>query len=444
LRYAAQVTDPTPPYDDQSTEDSAHAPATVSVQRISLEISEGPVAGRTFESESDRCAIGSHPSNELVVEDPTVSRFHCELLIEPGRVRVRDLQSRNGTFLDGVQIVESFARDRSTLRFGDTVVRLHLGVERNELPLSAEARFGGLVGRSNAMRSAFALLERVASTEATVLIEGESGTGKEVAAEAVHNRSSRRDRPFVIIDCAAIPADLIESELFGHERGAFTGANERRIGAFEEAAGGTVFLDEIGELPVELQPKLLRVIERREVRRVGGSVGIPVDFRIIAATNRDLRAETNAGRMRADLYYRLAVVRITLPPLRARPEDVPLLVEHLLTLLQASPTDLLNLRTPEFLEHLTRAPWPGNVRELRNHLERCMVYSAPLPPQTPPRTDALQSFSDARQQSLRDFERGYLEELLRRHGGKATAAARAAGLDRAYLYRLLRRNGLLR
>jgi two-component system, NtrC family, response regulator GlrR len=284
------------------------------------------------------------------------------------------------------------------------------------------------------------------------LIEGETGTGKTEAAEAVHRAGARKDRPFVVVDCAAIPENLLDSELFGHERGAFTGAVARRTGAFEEADGGTIFLDEIGELPASLQPKLLRVLETRTIRRVGGTGTQKVDVRIIAATNRDLRAEVNAGRFRADLYFRLAVVRLALPPLRARPEDLPLLAESILRRLGATDEDMRLLARPEFDERLTGSAWPGNVRELRNYLERCLVFDDVLPP-----SDDLAAgeepapalvggdddelltkpLPDARELAIEAFERRYLEALLRRHGGKMNAAAAAAGIGRVYLYKLL-------
>jgi DNA-binding NtrC family response regulator len=306
------------------------------------------------------------------------------------------------------------------------------------------------------MRTAFSLLERAAGSDVTVLLEGETGTGKEGAAEAIHQGGARRDAPFLVVDCGSIPANLLESELFGHEKGSFTGAHERRIGAFEEASSGTIFLDEIGEMPPDLQPKLLRVLERREIKRVGSNKPSAIDVRVIAATNRDLRADVNAGRFRADLYFRLAVVKIALPSLRSRPDDLPLLVSALLTRLGADPQTALTLRTNDFLESLKRAAWPGNVRELRNYLERCLVFQEPLPlgesaapstataTTTPARIDSRISYAEARRMALVDFEKQYLTDLLARHQGKVSQAARDAGIDRVYLHRLLRRHGVNR
>src|SRR5262249_14454944 len=242
-----------------------------------------------------------------------------------------------------------------------------------EVPLSQEDRFGLLVGRSVAMRAAFAVLERAAPSDATILLEGDTGTGKEAAAESIHRASSRKNGPFIVVDCGAIPAELLERRLSGHDRGAFTGAVAPRGGAFEAAHGGTLFLDGVGELAPDLQPKLLRALERREIKRVGSSRYLPVDLRVVAATNRNLCAEVNARRFRSDLYYRLAVVVVRLPPLRERPEDLTLIVDHLLEGLGARERpEAAALRSPAFLTELARHHWPGNARELRNYLERCL------------------------------------------------------------------------
>jgi transcriptional regulator with PAS, ATPase and Fis domain len=406
------------------------------VERFRLTCVDGPRRGLVWEA--GPCSIGSHPSNELVIEDPTVSRFHCEIVLGEKGARVRDLGSTNGTVLDGVMVLDAFLRNGSAIRVGNSVLRFESHGERVQLPLSAESQFGSLVGVSAPMRATFALLERAAASSCTVLLEGETGTGKEDAAESIHRASARADGPFVVVDCGAIPPSLLESELFGHERGAFTGAHERRIGAFEEAHGGTLFLDELGELPLELQPKLLRALEERQVRRVGANVYRPVDVRVVAATNRDLRGAINSGQFRADLYFRLAVLRVPMPPLRSRPEDLPVLVERLLERLGAKDQTLLR---PESIARLSAAAWPGNVRELRNHLERCLVVKEALPV-----GDAVEPaqlpYGEARDRAAAEFERRYLEQLLGLHGGHVASAAKAAGLDRAYLYRLLRRNGI--
>ena len=285
---------------------------------------------RAFASTSDRAVIGTHESCDVALADRTVSRFHCEIVVRDGRAHLRDLGSKNGTLVDGVSVVEAHLDDGARIAVGQTTMRFHIGTTAVAIPLSRTERFGGLVGRSAQMRHVFALLERAAASKATLLVEGETGTGKEAAAESVHQAGARRDQPFVVVDCSALPPHLLESELFGHEKGAFTGASTRRLGAFETARGGTVFLDEIGELSPELQPKLLRVLERQEIKRVGADRYHKVDARIIAATHRNLRSDVNTKRFRSDLYYRLAVVVVTLPPLRDRIEDLPLLIEHLL------------------------------------------------------------------------------------------------------------------
>ena len=418
------------------------------VRRFRLLCAEGTAKGRAWESQGDTCSIGSHESNDLVLEDSTVSRFHCEVHVDARGAWVRDLESRNGTLVDGMRVMEAWLRPGSVLRLGRTVLRFQLVTDSNRLPVSERTEFGSLVGRSIAMRATFAVLERAAQSDATVLLEGETGTGKEAAAESLHRAGARRDAPFLVLDCGAIPANLLESELFGHEKGAFTGATERRRGVFEAADRGTVFLDEIGELATELQPKLLRVLERREVRRVGSNTSQKIDVRVIAGTNRDLRAEVNAGRFRPDLYFRLAVVRVGLPALRERPEDVPLLVERLLAQLGGGET-AARLSTPEFLASLSRGAWPGNVRELRNYLERCLVLEEAVPlaevdAPEPATEDPSAPYAEARKRAIDRFERNYLAALMRVHGGNVAHAAEASGMNRVYLYRLLHRHGLMR
>ncbi|MBS2021673.1 MAG: sigma-54-dependent Fis family transcriptional regulator [Deltaproteobacteria bacterium] len=396
--------------------------------------------------ERARFSLGQQSSNDLVLDDKTVSRFHCELLLDGGEARVRDLESRNGTWVDGTRVAMAFLRDGARLRVGRTTLVVKLGLEVQQA-VSPRTELGALVGRSVAMRAAFELLEKAAPTDSTVLLDGETGTGKELAAEALHLLSPRREKPFVVVDCAGIPPNLLETELFGHHKGSFTGATQGRMGAFEEADGGTILLDEIGELPLELQPKLLRVLERKEIRRIGTNQMTRLDVRVIAATHRDLRAAVNRGTCRADLYFRLSVVRITLPPLRERLEDLPLLVERLLSRLGAPEPVIDALMKPDFLAGLALQSWPGNVRELRNFLERCVVFREALPvdarsPAPAPKPN--ETFAEARQRVLEQFEKTYLSELLARHDGKVAVAAQEASIGRTHLYRLLHRHGLLR
>ncbi len=429
---------------------SAGAPNREEVRRFRLVVVEGPAEGTVFESTGDRCSLGSHASNDVVLDDPAVSRFHCEVLVGGEGARVRDLDSKNGTVLDGVRVKDATPRSGSLITLGRSVVRLELEQKTARLPVSTQREFGTLIGDSVAMRTAFALLERAAASDATVLLEGETGTGKEEAARSLHQAGARAGGPFVVIDCGAIPATLIESELFGHERGAFTGAVERQAGAFESAHGGTIFLDEIGELPLDLQPKLLRVLEQRELRRLGSHAPIKVDVRVIAATNRDLRAEVNARRFRSDLYFRLAVVKVLLPSLRERREDIAPLVTHILDSLGATEADAHTLVTPAFLATLTANVWTGNVRELRNYLERCLVFREAVPMEgarpgetgTPAVVDPTVPYPDARTRVLDDFDRRYVAALLELHGGNVSAAARAAGIGRVSLYKLMNRHGL--
>jgi transcriptional regulator with GAF, ATPase, and Fis domain len=401
--------------------------AAPAVRGFSLAVVEGAPAARC-DSTGARCGIGSHPLNDLVVEDGTVSRFHCELTAGPGGVRLRDLGSRNGVVLDGVRVHDAELRDGSLLRLGRAVVRFTLDGDSHVLSLSRRESFGGLVGTSTAMRSTFAVLERAAASDATVLLEGETGTGKGAMAEAIHGESARRDRPLVVVDCGALSPTLLDSELFGHERGAFTGADVRRIGAFEEADGGTVFLDEIGELPAELQPKLLRVLESREIRRLGQNGYTKVDFRIVSATNRDLRAEVNAGRFRSDLYYRLAVLKVAVPPLRQRPEDIAAISRAILMSLRATPAEMEALTSETALARLGHAAWPGNVRELRNYLERSLVLQTMATPidghghgHGHGQAEIHLPYTDARKHAIDRFERAYVEGLLRAHKGKVAA-----------------------
>ena len=416
------------------------------VREIRLEVVEGVDAGARFRSSRERAVIGTHPSTDFVLRDPAVSRFHIELQLLGSRVLVRDLESKNGTTVDGVAVQGAYLQGQARIGLGKTVLQFALGEPNVRLALSRRERFGDLVGRSQAMRACFAQLESAAASDATVLLSGETGAGKDVAAEGIHRESARAGGPFAVVDCGAVPSHLLEDELFGHERGAYTGATGARAGAFESAAGGTLFLDEIGELPLALQPVLLRAVESRKIRRIGGSQTIPVDVRIIAASNRDLKAEVNAHRFRADLYFRLAVLEIAVPPLRDRVEDLPLLVDELIQArgLTAAP-GARALLAPEAMAELRAHAWPGNVRELANYIERCAALDSREPLErgaAPPALDTRLPIRDARERWVRWFERQYLERLLAEHGGNVTAAARTAGVDRIHLHRLLARAGL--
>jgi transcriptional regulator with GAF, ATPase, and Fis domain len=398
--------------------------------------------------------VGSDPGCGLPLRDPSVSRRHASFACVAGTVVVKDLGSRNGTLLGGVRVLEAEVQLGALLALGDTQLAIQPRWHAREVPPSSACRFGELLGVSTAMREVFAILERVAPGDATVLLEGESGTGKELAARAIHAASPRAAAPLVVFDCGAVPRELAESELFGHRRGAFSGAVADRAGALARSHGGTLFLDEIGELPLELQPRLLRVLESGEVKSVGDDSMRRVDARVIAATHRDLAAEVRAGRFRADLLYRLEVVRVRLPPLRERPEDVPALVAQLLDG-RLPPGDAI---AGENLRKLVGYSWPGNVRELRNVLTRAVALArttgpapfarlvinlgAPAPAGAAHPGAAPLPYKLAKERLVAGFDRAYLTHLLSRHGRDVRAAAKEAGVSRKHLYELLRRAGL--
>jgi transcriptional regulator with GAF, ATPase, and Fis domain len=402
--------------------------------------------------EGDQCRIGTNPSNELVLADRRVSRFHC--CIRRGREawRISDSGSLNGTTVNGVRVREAdLPRGGCRLQLGDSALSVRELSPIAHVQVPIRPLFGSLVGGSLVMRQMFGLLDRVARSDSTVVVEGESGTGKELIASEIVKRGARARKPFVIVDCGSISSELIESELFGHAKGAFTGAERERHGAFEAADTGTVFLDEVGELPLSMQPKLLRVLEAHEIRRVGETRPRKVDVRVVAATNRQLEREVNQGRFREDLFFRLSVVTVRVPPLRDRPEDIPLLVDSILTNLGAA--GRRDLFSDDLLQSLALYEWPGNVRELRNFIERSVVLDAvdhaPVS-EAPACSDGRVAVSIdvpyklARERLLADFERRYLAQLMRWSGGKVGKAAGKAGVDRMYLYRLMQRHGLKR
>ena len=392
--------------------------------------------------------IGTSADNTLVLADDAVSRYHLELRGAPTGIEVTDLGSRNGTWIAAIRISRAIVPAGTRLRIGDTTIAIEDAGAALAPPLVETARIAELVGESDGIREVTRLVHRLARVDSAVLIQGETGTGKEVVARALHDAGPRRAGPLTVVDCGSMPATLIASLLFGHERGAFTGADARRSGAFERARGGTILLDEIGELPLEVQPALLGVLERRSFTRVGGEQSIMVDARVLAATHRDLRAEVNAGRFRADLYYRLAVARIVIPPLRERPEDIEPLVAHFVERLTGT-RELGPLAGA--LEALRGQPWSGNVRELRNVVEAAMVMGelaldGASSPSTATTADtaavATATYRDARAAALHSFEARYLRELVERTHGNVSEAARLARMDRPYLLTLLRKHGL--
>jgi two-component system, NtrC family, response regulator GlrR len=421
------------------------------VARLKVRVVRGRDRGAVAVADGTELTIGSARGNDLRLSDPAVSRHHCLIEATPEGARIRDLGSTNGVLLAGCRVEAGILAPGAVLRLGDTEVAFeHSGGEVTE-DVAREESFGPFIGASVALRRMFALLPRIADSDSTVLIEGETGTGKSLLAEAIHQESPRRDRPFIVVDCGAIPSTLIESELFGHEKGSFTGAHVTRTGYFEAAEGGTIFLDEIGELPLELQPRLLRVLEDRVLRRVGSPEVRRVDVRVIAATNRDLRHEVNRGGFRSDLWYRLAIVKVRIPPLRERPEDIPRLVEHLYGELSG---DASARPDRDLLERMSRHDWPGNVRELRSAVERAILFDeVPLhdeaigtgePQPGPTAVDSTQPFRAAKGLAMAHWERAYLADLIRRHDSNISAAARAARMNRNHLRDLLVRYGLTR
>jgi transcriptional regulator with GAF, ATPase, and Fis domain len=398
--------------------------------------------------------VGSAPGADILLDDPAVSRLHAE--IEPGRegIWLRDLGSRNGSFVEGILVGSARVPDGARVRLGETEFQVRYAIHANAPDVWPEPRFGPLVGPSTVMRQLFAKLHAIAQSQSPVLITGETGTGKELVARAIHEASPRREKPFVTVDCGALPEALLEAELFGHARGAFTGAVAARAGVFEEAEGGTIFLDEIGELPIGMQPKLLRVTEARTVRRVGESSHRAVDVRFIAATHRDLPSMVNAGAFREDLFFRLAVLPVEVPPLRAHLEDLPALVDRFM------PSGVRAGVDPEMLRELATRPWLGNVRELRNFVERAIAVGArsalamksgeresvarvaTSDVRAPLAVSLERPLRDQREEWLEHLEREYVRGILAAHRGNVSAAAEATGLNRTYLHRLIRKFNL--
>ena len=450
-----------------------------------------PDSGQEWNFDREEVTIGAMEDNDVVVPENTVSRYHCRIVQDDTGYVLVDQQSTNGTFINGVRIREGYLRPGCTIEVGQKKLLFNAREEKVTIEPSTDETCGDLIGQNAQMREIYAIIEKIAPTATTVVIEGETGTGKEVVAQSIHKLSRRAEGPMIIFDCGAVPPNLIESELFGHEKGSFTGAVMTRQGLFEMADGGTLFLDEMGELPIDLQPKLLRVLEQREVRRVGGAKSSKVDVRIIAATNRNLEDEVRNGRFRQDLFYRLSVVRLQLPSLRERPDDVPLLVDHFLGSQRYNRgTDgqpRVNGISKDAMRALQAYQWPGNVRELVNVVERAVSFcdkplisigdlpehvrearpseaAAFLKPSatrravesgqgaaTPtygPNYDAKPppelvsgqvTFKDAKERWVASFEREYIISLLQNHDGNISHAAREADIDRKYFRKLMRK-----
>jgi DNA-binding NtrC family response regulator len=424
-------------------------------QVAQLRVVDGPDRGLELELPPAGVVLGTERTCDVVLADAFVSRRHCSIVPHAQGFAITDLGSRNGTVIDGVAVGKVVAPPGVAIRIGKTLIQVTPADEIIDIPPSESDRFGALHGASHVMRQVFGLLERASKSSAPVLFLGESGTGKELMARGVHDASPRKAGPFVVFDCGASTETLIESDLFGHLRGAFTGAASDRLGAFAAADGGTLFLDEIGDLPVGLQPKLLRMLEAGEVTPLGGRKSERYDVRIVAATHRDVFGEVARGGFRGDLYYRLAVVEVHVPPLRQRIDDLARLIAMFLE--RAGAPQLAAQVGGAALERLSRYHWPGNVRELRNVITRAVALAGPdddfqsLPfvlrptaaaPATAFEIKADRPFHEAKDALIARFERAYLEDLVERAGGNLSQAARTAGLERKFLYKLLERAGL--
>jgi transcriptional regulator with GAF, ATPase, and Fis domain len=479
------VPDPRGLYDESPALTTVFDGARATVRHLrksKVVVVSGTEQGREVEISKPRVTGGRSIINDLVLSDKAISGSHFEILARDDGYRLRDLDSTNGTFIGELRVREVWLRPGQEFRVGHTTLRFVPTQDIVEIPLSKRDTFESVTGSSVRMREIFATLEKVAPSELTVLVTGETGTGKEMIARGIHQASARKQKPFVVLDCGAIPKDLIESTLFGHEKGSFTGAVAQHQGCFEQAHGGTIFLDEIGELDINLQPKLLRVLENRELKRVGGDRVIKIDVRVVAATNRDLRQMVNQGTFREDLYFRLSVIHVDMPPLRERKEDIPALAEVFLREI-AGRRNMPMTFAIDAVTALQSHSWPGNVRELKNVVERAAsLAEAPLvqrsdlmfnrepagsrsstaPPTggggggriptnpnapafvdtaLPPIAPGL-DFKEAKQRVVDAFELAYLKQLLERHDGNITRSAQEAGLTRYHLRELLKRHGL--
>jgi DNA-binding NtrC family response regulator len=437
---------------------SLHIPSLV----VTITSPEGPAVVARLEMKP--LVIGTSPECDVVVSDPRVSRRHCEIALTEEGILLRDLASKNGTFAGKIALREALLAPGEAVTLGGTTLVIRAAGAPTAVPMSPAGRFGEAIGQSYVMRTLFARLERAAATDQTLLLLGESGTGKEVLAQAIHEHSPRRSGPFVVFDCGAVTANLLESELFGYIRGAFTGAATTRAGLLEDASGGTLFIDEIGELPLDLQPKLLRALETRQIRRLGANDLRPFDARIIAATHRNLHARASEGSFRQDLYYRLAVIELRVPALREHKDDIPALIERFLA--AYDPPRLLADLPPHTLPLLMAHSFPGNVRELRNVVARLMLFPelgieigigpAAEPPGGVPPAEAPSAQGDAgrgapllqltlpaaREMVMEQFERSYVAAKLAQHGGNISRAAEAMGVSRQLVHRVLDRYGM--
>ena len=432
---------------------SAGASTRLNPSRAKVFVATGPDKGKSISVGSEPIIVGSGTETDLILVDRSISRRHARLYRQGDVVVIEDLGSTNGTYFNDVRVGQLHLPLGQEIRFGQLRVKLIPEEELVHTAPSSLERLGSLIGSDQQMREIFTLIQDIGPTDVTVVIEGETGTGKELVAHAIHDYSERKTNPFVVFDCSNQPRDLIESALFGHVKGAFTGATNQRSGAFGRADKGTIFLDELGEFGKDLQPKLLRVLEAREVQKVGSDGYDPVNVRVIAATNRNLKAEVRAERFREDLYYRLAVVKIVLPSLRERVSDIPILVEHFLSL-HAQPCEV----DTSCYKSLMTYNWPGNVRELKNVVDRACALNRgktgidlgsyltdrdEVSSTKQLQVDEFVSFKEAKAKVVAEFESQYIETLLRQHNNNISLAAREASIDRKHFKELMRKHGIL-
>jgi DNA-binding NtrC family response regulator len=419
--------------------------ASIEPLPVLIRVEHAPAHPSTFQLNSGSCILGAGHEADIVIEADTVSRQHVELRLVPEGVAVTDLGSKNGCFYLGQRFQHMTLQPGSRFRIGSVEVSIHVDTAVLRREAAQQPRnYGDLIGASARMCHLFSQLQRLEGSKVNLLIAGESGTGKELIARAVHEHSALRQGPFVVVNCGALDRQLVRSELFGHERGAFTGAVRRHVGAFEAAQGGTVFLDEIGELPLDVQPVLLRALEQRKITAVGSHGEVSIDVRLIAATHRDLAAEVRAGQFREDLFYRVQVVRLEVPPLRERLDDIAVLAREFARR-QGVPS-----LPDDFVDALSHHHWPGNVRELRNAVEAYLALGEAPPSASVADTGDIatalgrfvnlnKSYADQKQELLSHFTRAYVQQLMDRTGGNQSEAARISGLERTYIGRLLGR-----
>ncbi len=440
---------------------SGEVPTTLTLPRCKLVVMEGDDAGQERTIDKGVIHIGSAERADLALSDETVSREHAEIHKTREGYLLRDLGSTNGTFVGGLKVKEAYLTTGALIKVGKTKIKFTPKDEKIEIFPSKKTSFGGIMGKSLEMRRIFGILEKIAQTNVSCVVTGETGTGKELIAKAIHSNSRREKKPFVVFDCSAVAETLVESELFGHEKGSFTGATTTRQGAFEVANSGTIFLDEIGEMNLDLQPKLLRALEQGEIKRVGADKPRYVDVRVVCATNRDLREEVKKGRFREDLYFRISVVQINIPPLRKRMDDLELLVRHFIERNLKGGEENKKTVTEideEAMRLLHDYSWPGNIRELKNAVDRAISFCEgntitikDLPEYlrersvitgSHPKVDGALPFKEAKERWIESFERDYLIELLRKNNLNISKAAKEAGIDRKSVQRLLKKYNL--